>query len=474
MTVEEGLVSLLAIAALVLLFLGFAQALEGRPRTLRARGEWLPPALDDETEEWPEPRAFVPPVPASPSAEPPAPPRSSPFARRPAPPAHSPPDFAGPARRPTSPFGPARTLEPPATGARQERSDVSETTASAPAVERPMAWALDPPVAPPTGITEALRRAARERAPEPPTPVDAEPAGPAGAGPSPFEAALEPPLPEPAAVVPDEADRESPEYGLARAERSASTEAPDPAGPAAVADQAAALASSAGEEVAAHLRARQWAAARRAADDARGRGDVDEARGMVLDRLIGSAVKREVERLVMPAIRGARDEGRAVRALEQADGLLASLASGVLSAPQRAALERRVAWAHARLGIQRVRAGSVEAGLEALGQALGRKGLGAERLRRVRETVVEALDSLAGRAAGELDQPNGREDAVALVRDLDLHIARARALGMPARLLAPVEERAARLTGAPVGEGRLVSPRAARRSVKPGSAPPGR
>jgi hypothetical protein len=152
---------------------------------------------------------------------------------------------------------------------------------------------------------------------------------------------------------------------------------------------------------------------------------------------------------VTPAIRGARDEGRAVQALGQAEGVLDSLPAGVLPAPHRAALGRRIAWAHARLGIQRVRGGSLDAGLEALAQALGRKGLGPERLRRVRETMVEALDALTVRAAGQLDHPNGREDAVARVRELDQQIQRARALGVPARLLAPVAERAARLAGEP-------------------------
>jgi hypothetical protein len=212
---------------------------------------------------------------------------------------------------------------------------------------------------------------------------------------------------------------------------------------------AATLAAGAGEVVAAHLRAREWAAARRAAADARASGDVDEARGAALERLIGSAVKREVERLVTPAIRGGRDEGRTVRSLDQADALLASLDAGIVPDPLRAMLDRRVAWAHARLGIQRVRSGSLEAGLDALAQAMSRKGLGAERLRRVRETVIEALDALAARASGELDHPNGREDAVALARELEQHVKRVRALGVPARLLAPVEERAARLTSAP-------------------------
>jgi hypothetical protein len=184
-------------------------------------------------------------------------------------------------------------------------------------------------------------------------------------------------------------------------------------------------------------------------DGARAPGDLDEARATMLDRMIVSAIKREVERLVSPAIRGARDEGRAVHALEQAEGLLDSLPADVLSGSQRAALGRRVAWAHARLGIQRVRAGHLDGGLDALGEALGRKGLGPERLRRVRETMVEALDALAARAAGELEDRTGREDGAARLRELTQRIERARELGVPARLLAPVEERAARLAAAP-------------------------
>jgi hypothetical protein len=215
---------------------------------------------------------------------------------------------------------------------------------------------------------------------------------------------------------------------------------------------AGALASTAGEQVAGWLRAKDWAAARRAADEAASRGDVDEARAAVLDRVILSAVKREVERLVTPAIRGARDEPRAVNALEDAGRLVASLPGGVLPARQRAALCRRVAWGHARLGISRVRTGNLGAGLDALAQALASKGLGPERLRRVRETVVEALDGLAMRAAGGPGGPPGSEDAAALARELEQQIGRARALGVPRRLLASVEERAARLAGARAGD----------------------
>jgi hypothetical protein len=212
----------------------------------------------------------------------------------------------------------------------------------------------------------------------------------------------------------------------------------------------ASRAGAAEDQVADRLRERDWSGARAAIDRARSEGDVDTARAEALDRMLLAAIKREVDRLVAPAIRGTRDEVRGVVGLERADHLLASLPPATLTAAQRLSLGRRTAWAMARIGIRRVRAGRFEAGVDALADALARRGLGAGRQRRVRETLIEGLEGLAGEAARRLGDPappdpDARAAATGLVDRLASRVAAARAAGVPGRLLAGVADKVRQL-----------------------------
>jgi hypothetical protein len=211
----------------------------------------------------------------------------------------------------------------------------------------------------------------------------------------------------------------------------------------------ASRAGAAEDQVAERLRERDWSGARQAIERARSEGDVDVARADGLERMLFSAVKREVDRLVAPAIRGTGDEARGVVGLERADQLLASLAPATLTQVQRATLARRTAWAQARIGVRRVRAGRFEAGADALAGALARQGLGAERQRRVRETLVEALEGMVGEAARSFVEPVPAvprpAPALDLVDHLAARVAVARAAGVPNRLLAGVADKVRQL-----------------------------
>jgi hypothetical protein len=475
MTVEEALVSLLALCAGVALFLGLAQALEARPPVRRRRRPVRPPA---ESPRGTPPRE----VPASPpTAEPGADqalasadgvggggaPARSPFSRRPAPP-------------PVVPAAGLALAAPPASAEAGDRGAAGAMPADDDAAG-PAAGAEDAPeprVAPAGTLPAARATAAPGASEPPPAPPAAPPFGvepPAraveadgAAAPAPDEGERAPApaaspwlgveartqAGDPVAIAPGSTDADpgpAPVAGPVVVDsvepRAPAAHGPAPDGAADPGDETAraAVAASVADEVARRLRAREWRDARRVADAAAARGDVDPDRAQALDRLIASAVKREVERLVTPAIRGARDERRAVHALAEAEALLAGLAAEVVPAAERVALGRRVAWARARVGIQRVRAGRLADGLDALGLALARKGLGPERLRRVRETAAEALDAMAAAAAAAAAQPDGHAAAAALLHDLEAAVARARAAGVPPRLLAPVQERAGRL-----------------------------
>jgi hypothetical protein len=142
------------------------------------------------------------------------------------------------------------------------------------------------------------------------------------------------------------------------------------------------------------IRRQQWSEAWRLIEEGRDRHELPDARAETLTGLLATSLRRETERLTTPAIRGTKHEQRAVNALERAEAILASMATITLPPRQRAAMTRRIGRAYAALGMRRLRAGSLEPAAEALLRALAMKEIGGRVERQVREAVVHALESM--------------------------------------------------------------------------------
>lgn len=342
MTLEDALILLLAAAAFIALFLGLAQALEGRP-----------------------PRTSV---------------------RR--------------ASRPPSPG--------PASAARQAMVDPAAARGHPPA-------AAEPVIAPP-------------QIPDPTSPpADDASIAPAGAvaplTPLPSPGELDEPLP-PAAAVVDDAVIASPPP----------TAAPPPQ---ASADAPAELHAQAATALVHH---RDFAGAYRHVEHAAALGELSAEQAQLLLELVAGALRRDVERLTAPAIRGGKDEARAVAGLAEAEALLGSIPEGQLALPHRAALSRRIWRAHTKLGFRRLGAGQVDGAAESLFRALAMKGVG--RQRQVRDALVRTLEAMGDDRGPTVAALLGRADragAARVVADVEACIRRARAEGVPAEELEVAE-----------------------------------
>jgi tetratricopeptide (TPR) repeat protein len=157
---------------------------------------------------------------------------------------------------------------------------------------------------------------------------------------------------------------------------------------------AEALSDAYADVASAFIRRQQWSEAWRLIEEGRDRHELSVARAEMLMGLLATSLRRETERLTAPAIRGTKNEQRAVNALERAEAILASLATIALPPRQRAAMTRRIGRAYATLGMRRLRAGSLEPAAAALLRALGIKEIGGRAERQVREAVVHALESM--------------------------------------------------------------------------------
>ncbi len=122
---------------------------------------------------------------------------------------------------------------------------------------------------------------------------------------------------------------------------------------------------------------------------------VDTFREMVTATFSG-----EIGQLTARAVRGVQDgrETDALRALERAEALLATLNDEVLSPRRREEVDRRLWWSYCKLGERRLAAAEPETALEPLVHALG-YDVGAERHEETRTLLERALDSAADREA---------------------------------------------------------------------------
>ena len=166
--------------------------------------------------------------------------------------------------------------------------------------------------------------------------------------------------------------------------------------------------------------------------------------------MASTALSREIGRLTAPAIRAASADDRlAVAALESAQAMLSSMLDTALAPQQRLAMIRRIWRGYSGLGIWRLKAGHLEAALEALFHALGMKEVDPRRQGGVRDGLIQALDGMARLKAERIARLLGQGDRSAARAELEpllAHIQRAREGGVAKKKLAAVSARAQELT----------------------------
>jgi hypothetical protein len=192
----------------------------------------------------------------------------------------------------------------------------------------------------------------------------------------------------------------------------------------------------------------EWTDAHRYIQQARETGDLFVARGELLVEILAASLRHEIERLTAAVIRGARDEARAVGALDRAETMLASMVDTGLPPRQWVAMTRRVWRGYAKLGTHRLKAGNLDGAADALFHALGMKEIGRQRRRQVREAVVRTLDAMSDEKVQTITRllaDGDRPAAVEHVERLISHVQRAREGGVAQADLAPVATKARQL-----------------------------
>jgi hypothetical protein len=202
------------------------------------------------------------------------------------------------------------------------------------------------------------------------------------------------------------------------------------------------------ERVAALIRGREPAEARRLLEPALARGDVDLGTAGFLLEVSSTAVARELWRLRRALRRGGGDDAPLDGSLEITRLLLEGpVAEGLPSDLRRRAL-RRLWRGQTRLGLRRWRAGSFEAAVEALFQAIGVRGTDERRRRLLRDLLVRTLEDMAGQSLELIPQLLGegdRDAALEQAQRLLAHIRRAREEGVSGEDLAVAGSRARQL-----------------------------
>jgi hypothetical protein len=183
------------------------------------------------------------------------------------------------------------------------------------------------------------------------------------------------------------------------------------------------------------IRRQEFAEARGLVRRALDAGELPAARGEVLLEFLAVALRREIDRLTAAAVRGSKDESRAVTGLDRAEALLRSVPEGALSPAQRASIMRRIWLAHSKLGFRRLRLGRLDAAAATLFYALGIKEIGNRRQRQVRDALVRTLEAMGEQRVGTvaaLVAEGNRATAEAEVARLALLIEQARREGLSA------------------------------------------
>lgn len=212
-----------------------------------------------------------------------------------------------------------------------------------------------------------------------------------------------------------------------------------------------AVAEGHAETATALIRRQEFAEARRLVQRALEVGELPAARGEVLLEFLAVALRREIDRLTAAAVRGSKDESRAVAGLGRAEALLQSMPDGALPPARRAAIARRVWRAHSKLGFRRLRLGQLDAAADTLLHALEMQEIGRRPQRQVRDALVRTLEAMGERGTGTVAAGDRATAAVEVAR-LKLLTERARKRGVSAEELEVVSTRTRQLdqlAGAP-------------------------
>jgi hypothetical protein len=194
----------------------------------------------------------------------------------------------------------------------------------------------------------------------------------------------------------------------------------------------AALSEGYVDALTASVRHGAWSEARGLLVESREMEELPPARRDVLSEALAASLGEQLEQLTAPAIRGARDGGRAVAGLERADTLLSCM-NGTISPRQWAVMTRRLWRGYARFGVGQLKAGSLDDAASALFRALAVNEVGQRRQRQVRAALVWTLEAMGERKAGTVAKLLGEGDrpaAVAEVEQLISLIHRARESGV--------------------------------------------
>lgn len=194
-----------------------------------------------------------------------------------------------------------------------------------------------------------------------------------------------------------------------------------------------AVAESHAEAAAAAIRRHEYGAARAIVKRAVDAGELPSVRGEMLLEVLGATFRREIDRLTAAAIRGGKDESRAVTGLGQAEALLGTMPEGAIGPTYRAAVAQRIWRGHSKLGFRRLRLGQLDAAADTLFHALAMREIGRRRQRQVRDALVRTLEGLGDQRAAAVSAllAEGKQPAAAeeIVR-LELRMRRARDEGM--------------------------------------------
>jgi hypothetical protein len=160
-----------------------------------------------------------------------------------------------------------------------------------------------------------------------------------------------------------------------------------------------ALADGHAEIASAMIRRQEYAGARALLRRAVETGELPSTREDLVLELLGATFRREIGRLTAAAIRGSKDEGRAVTGLGQAEALLDAMPEGSIGPTHRAAVTQRIWRGHSKLGFRRLRLGQLDAAADTLFHALAMPEIGRRRQRQVRDALVRTLEGLADQRA---------------------------------------------------------------------------
>ena len=227
--------------------------------------------------------------------------------------------------------------------------------------------------------------------------------------------------------------------------------AAETSGPAAPAERAAEMEAARRawrEQVAAHIRGREFGEARALVEPALASGSVAADDAEFLLEVSSTAVARDLWRLRRASRRGTGDEGPLSAAMETARVILESAPAAALADGPRQRAGRRLWRGHIRLGLRRWRGGDFEAAVEALFRALSVPGVDERRRRLARDLLVRTLEDAAGQSLElipELRRDGDRAAALERAQRVLEHIRRAREDGIPAEDLAVATSRARQL-----------------------------